>query len=117
MLQLTDTTRYYWYNGVADMRKGFDSLCGMVSQYMGVNVLDGGVFIFVNRRRNQIKLLTWEGDGLAIYHKRLEKGVYELPHLCADNSCAQIDALQLQLILQGIVLQSVRKKKRFSLSF
>ncbi|MBK7097663.1 MAG: IS66 family insertion sequence element accessory protein TnpB [Sphingobacteriales bacterium] len=59
MLQLTDTTRYYWYNGVADMRKGFDSLCGMVSQFMGANVLDGGVFIFVNRRRNQIILLTW----------------------------------------------------------
>ncbi|MBK7097227.1 MAG: IS66 family insertion sequence element accessory protein TnpB [Sphingobacteriales bacterium] len=53
------------------------------------------------------------GDGLAIYHKRLEKGVYELPRLCADNSCAQIDALQLQLILQGIVLQSVRKKGVF----
>ena len=117
MLQLSTATQYYWYNGVADMRKGFDSLCGMVSQYMGANVLDGGVFIFVNRRRNQIKLLTWEGDDLAIYHKRLEKGGYELPHLCVGNTCAQVDALQLQLILQGIVLQSVRKKRRFSLSF
>ena len=75
----------------------------------------GGVYIFINRKRNQVKLLTWEGDGLAIYYKRLEKGVYELPSTAPDNKSASIDALQLQLILQGIVLKSVQKKKRFSL--
>ena len=57
--------------------KLFDALCGIVQQNMQSNVLQGGVYIFVNRKRNQIKLLTWEGDGLAIYYKRLEKGVYE----------------------------------------
>jgi len=97
------------------MRKGFDALCGTVQQYMNSNVLQGGVYIFINRKRNQVKLLTWEGDGLAIYYKRLEKGVYELPVIAADNASAFIDALQLQLILQGIVLKSVQKKKRFSL--
>jgi len=61
------------------MRKGFDALCGIVQQHMNSNVLKGGVYIFINRKRNQIKLLTWEGDGLAIYYKRLEKGVYDLP--------------------------------------
>lgn len=116
MLHLSSVTKYYWYNGITDMRKGFDGLCGLVQQHMGAQVLQGGVFIFVNRKRNQIKLLTWEGDGLAIYHKRLEKGVYELPSLSADHSSAVIDAVQLQLILQGIMLQSVRKKKRFSMA-
>ena len=75
----------------------------------------GGVYIFVNKKRNQIKLLTWEGDGLAIYYKRLEKGVYELPSIATGSSSATIDAVQLQLILQGIVLNSVRKMKRFTL--
>jgi len=98
------------------MRKGFDALCGLVQQHMQTNVLRGGVFIFVNRKRNQIKLLTWEGDGLAIYYKRLEKGVYELPSIALNSTCATIDAVELQLILQGIVLNSVRKKKRFSLN-
>ena len=98
------------------MRKGFDALCGLVHQHMHTNVLQGGVYIFVNRKRNQIKLLAWEGDGLAIYYKRLEKGVYELPSITADSACATIDMLQLQLILQGIVLNSVKKKVRFSLS-
>ena len=79
-------------------------------------MLQGGVYIFVNKKRNQIKLLTWEGDGLAIYYKRLEKGVYELPSIALDSGCATIDTVQLQLILQGIVLNSVRKKKRFSLN-
>lgn len=97
------------------MRKGFDALCGIVQQHMHSNVLQGGVYIFVNRKRNQIKLLTWEGDGLAIYYKRLEKGVYELPSITSENNSATIDAIQLQLILQGIVLNSVRKKIRFSL--
>lgn len=98
------------------MRKGFDALCGMVNQHCQANVLQGGVYIFVNRKRNQIKLLTWEGDGLAIYYKRLERGVYELPCIAPDSTCATIDAVELQLILQGIVLSSVRKKKRFSMN-
>ena len=97
------------------MRKGFDSLCGIVLEHMHSNVLQGGVYIFVNRKRNQIKLLSWEGDGLAIYYKRLEKGVYEFPSISSDNDSATIDSLQLQLILQGIVLSSVKKKIRFSL--
>ena len=88
----------------------------MIQQHMHTSVLQGGIYIFVNRKRNQIKLLIWEGDGLAIYYKRLEKGVYELPSISADSACATIDMLQLQLILQGIVLNSVKKKVRFSLS-
>lgn len=115
MLHLNASTSYFWYNGAADMRKGFDALCGIVQQHMNANVLQGGVYIFVNRKRNQIKLLAWEGDGLAIYYKRLEKGVYELPSMPAGNNAANIDSIQLQLILQGIVLNSVKKKMRFSL--
>jgi transposase len=115
MLHLNSSTAYYWYNGAADMRKGFDALCGIVQQHMHSNVLQGGVYIFVNRKRNQIKLLTWEGDGLALYYKRLEKGVYELPSITSENNSGTIDAIQLQLILQGIVLNSVKKKLRFSL--
>lgn len=116
MLHLNSSTVYYWYQGAADMRKSFDALCGLVNQHCQSNILRGGVYIFVNRKRNQIKLLTWEGDGLAIYYKRLEKGVYELPCIAANSNYATIDAVQLQLILQGIVLNSVRKKKRFSLN-
>ncbi|SRR6266496_621014 len=64
MLHLSPSCRYYLYAGNADMRKGFNSLSGMVSSQMQLNVLDGSVFIFMNKKHNQIKLLLWEGDGL-----------------------------------------------------
>ena len=115
MLYLNSSIAYYWYNGSADMRKGFDALCGIVQEHMQANVLLGGVYIFINRKRNQVKLLQWEGDGLAIYYKRLEKGVFELPCITPGVTSVAIDAEKLQLILQGIVLSSVKKKVRFSL--
>jgi len=113
MLHIDADTRYYWYQHNADFRKGFDGLCGLVKEYMGRDVAQGGVFIFVNRRRNAIKLLKWEGDGLAIYHKRLEQGVFEEPKPSADGSQLLVTADQLTLILQGIRLSSVVRNKRF----
>lgn len=61
------------------MRKSFDGLSGLVRQEMKQHVLSGDVFIFLNRRRDQVKLLCWDKDGLAVYHKRLEKGTFEQP--------------------------------------
>ena len=75
--------------------------------------MDGGVFIFVNRRRNAIKLLKWEGDGLAIYHKRLERGVFEEPRRSCDGTHLLVTGDQLTLILQGIRLSSIVRNKRF----
>ena len=79
MLHLSSACNYYLYKSDTDMRKGFDSLSGIVSSHMQLNVLSGSVFIFLNKKHNQLKLLLWEGDGFALYHKRLEGGTYELP--------------------------------------
>jgi transposase len=97
------------------MRKGIDSLCGIVKNELNKSPLLGDLFIFINRRRNQIKMLHWQGDGFAVFYKRLEKGTYEVP--TAKNNCAEITAEQLLFILQGVVLKSVKKKPRYSLSF
>jgi transposase len=115
MLQLSAAEKYYWYLPPVDMRKGFDALCGIV-QSMEREVTRGGVFIFCNRKRNQIKLLHWEGDGLAIYYKRLEAGRYELPCVDPSSGTSHIKSSQLQLILQGIELASVRHKKRYNVA-
>ncbi len=95
------------------MRKGFDSLSGIITSEMHGNVISGAVFIFINRKRNQVKLLLWEGDGLSLYHKRLEKGTYELPAVTDLLSAITISAQQLQFILQGISLQKVHFRTRF----
>jgi transposase len=111
MLHLSASCNYYFCNVPTDMRKGFDSLSGMVSQHMQLNVLTGSIFIFINKKRNQVKLLLWEGDGFALYYKRLEQGTYEMPTLRNDN--LQVTYQQLQFILQGIQLKSVKMKKRY----
>lgn len=95
------------------MRKGFDSLSGLVTSLMQLNVLSGSVFIFLNKKHNQIKLLLWEGDGFSIYYKRLEKGTFELPAVDDKNGILSISAQQLQFILQGISLKSIRRRPRY----
>ena len=113
MLHLSPSCRYYLYRGVTDMRKGFDSLSGIVTSELKMNVLNGAVFIFINKKRNQVKLLLWEGDGLAVYYKRLEKGTYEVPPISQDNSDLSISNEALQYILSGVSLKSIRKRKRY----
>ncbi len=116
MLHLSAACRYYLYTGTTDMRKGFDSLNGIVTAQMNQNALSGAVFIFFNKKHNQIKLLLFEGDGFAIYHKRLERGTYELPAAGENQpepAGISVTSQQLELILQGIVLSSVRKRKRY----
>ena len=115
MLSLHDNRRYFLYRTATDMRKSFDGLSGLVKQEMKQQVLGGDVFIFINRRRNQLKLLCWEKDGLAVYHKRLEKGTFELP--ATDTLLVVcLTALQLRLIIDGIQLQSVKHRTRYRLT-
>jgi transposase len=113
MLHLSAFCKYYLYNNPTDLRKGFDSLSGIVTSALQMNALSGSVFIFINKKHNQVKLLLWEGDGFAIYHKRLERGTYEIP-VTKDNAYdIAISNEALQHILQGISLKSVRKRKRY----
>lgn len=99
------------------MRKGFNGLCGLVRNEFLQNPLSGDVFIFINRPRNRIKLLHWQGDGFAIYYKRLEKGTYEMPEIKSTSVSIELDMQQLLLILEGISLLSVRKRKRYEQHF
>jgi len=112
MVHLSPSCQYYLYTDSTDMRKGFDSLSGLVTMQLRMSALSGAVFIFFNKKRNQVKLLLWEGDGFSMYYKRLEKGTYELPAY-SDNKSVCINSQDLQLILQGISLRSVRKRKRY----
>ena len=114
MLSLQDNRRYFLYQGIVDMRKSFDGLGGIVRQQMQLNLLGGDVYIFINKRRNQIKLLRWDSDGFCVYHKRLEKGTFEIP-VPGDGATVTLTALSLQLILSGIQLKSIKHRPRFKL--
>ena len=95
------------------MRKGFNSLCGIITSQMQLDALSGAIFIFINKRRNQIKLLYWEGDGLSLYYKRLERGTYELPVCDAGNSAVAVSHQHLQFILQGVEFEKIAYRKRY----
>lgn len=116
MLHLNSSLRYFYYNGFVDMRKGSYSLSALVQNEMNYNALSGDVFIFISKRANKIKLLQWAGDGFALYEKRLERGTFERP-ATQNNAPIAIASQQLQYILQGVVLKSVRHRKRFINNF
>ena len=113
MFSLGEGHRYYWYARSTDMRKGFDGLSGIVRDEMAGNPLSGDVYLFINRGRNRMKLLVWETDGLVLYYKRLERGRFELPDVSVDGKSAKISYEKLLLIVKGIELKSVKKKRRF----
>lgn len=113
MLHLSTTVRYYLYRSAADMRKGFDSLAGIVSSQMKCNACSGDIFIFLNRNRTHLKLLLWEGDGFSLYYKRLEQGTYELPVCSSTDTAMPVTAQRLQFILQGVSLAKIEYRKRY----
>lgn len=96
------------------MRKGCYGLCGIVQSHMKRPLLEGDVFVFLNKRRNQIKLLQWDKDGFAIYEKRLEQGTFERSNLSDLSADTLLTSEQLHLILQGVFLHSVRHRKRWT---
>ena len=112
MLQLSSNCRYWLYRSATDMRKSFDSLCGIVQNELKQNTLSGDVFVFINFRRTHIKMLTWERDGFALYYKRLEKGTYEIPKQDKDGSI-NVSAQQLMLMLHGISLKQIKYRPRY----
>lgn len=95
------------------MRKGFDGLSGLIRQALEADPLDGSVYVFINRRRDRMKLLVWESSGFVLYYKRLERGTFELP-ACEDRSHkVQLRWETLILLLSGISLKSVVHRKRY----
>ena len=116
MLSLSAVQHYYLCRDKADMRKGVDGLSGLVRDGLKRDPLSGVIFIFFNGRRNQVKLLLWERDGFSIYYKRLERGTYELPALDGQTTSLELRSDEIMLILQGICLRLVRRRKRFHFS-
>jgi transposase len=113
LLSLPAHVHYYLYTGHADMRRTFEGLCGLVRNELQADPLNHQVYIFINRRGTQVKLLLWEGDGFSIYHKRLEAGTFERPQSTGEARQVTLSRTSLQLILQGVKLQSVSYRKRY----
>lgn len=116
MLSFAGSAPIYLYAGVADMRKSFDGLLGLIEQAGMADAqqaLSGAWFVFRNRRGDRLKVLYFDGDGLAIWYKRLERGRFQWPRAAVDHKSITVDASQLRLIMEGIDLDSVRRRRRY----
>ena len=93
-------TRVYLACGVTDMRRGFDSLSAQVESVLSLDPFSGAVFIFRGRRGDLLKALYWDGQGLVLYAKRLEKGRFVWPQ--TKEGTVSLTAAQLSMLVEGI---------------
>ncbi|HSO89368.1 MAG TPA: IS66 family insertion sequence element accessory protein TnpB [Draconibacterium sp.] len=108
MFHLNSTLRYYLYPFPVDMRKSFYTLGGIVINSMRMDVREGGVFIFVNRSQNIMKILHMEYAGMVIYHKKLESGRFKLPDFNENSTSVTIKWQDLITSIQNV--KPVRKR-------
>jgi transposase len=113
MFSLTSSFFYYLYREPTDMRKSFDGLSGIVQSQLERNPASGEVFIFVNRRKNKVKLLRWEQGGFILYYKRLEAGTFELPAFTEDAVSCQMSWPGLMLMIEGISVEKSKQRRRY----
>jgi transposase len=113
MLSLPPGIQVFMALEPVDMRKSFDGLSAAVQAVFARDVLDGHLFLFLNRRRDRLKMIWWDRDGYALFCKRLECGTYEIPPSAADAKQLRLDATQLALLLGGVQLGSVRHRRRY----
>ena len=111
MFHLHESLKYYLYPLPVDMRKSFYTLSGVVNSFMGQSVRDGGVFIFINRHQNVMKILHMEYAGLVIYHKRLESGRFKLPDFNENTTSLSINWQDLMTIVQSVRIRHLKRDK------
>ena len=112
MIMLPSAVRIFLCTRPTDMRKSFDGLSGLIQECFDHDLLAGHLFLFVNRRRDRLKILYFDRDGLALWYKRLEAGSFEIP-ATADGDGIELQAAQLAMILSGIDLKRAHQRKRF----
>ena len=113
MLSLALPVEIYLCVPPADMRRSFDGLIRMAEEHLGQDPLCGGLYVFINKRRDRVKLLYFDTDGLAIWYKRLEEGCFQVPAVRHDARHVCLSATELALLLGGVDLRSVRHRKRY----
>ena len=100
MISLPRGTRIRLAAGMTDMRRGCDGLASIVQEKLAADPFAGHVFVFRGRRGDLVKLLWWDGDGLCLFAKRLERGRFIWPH--ASEGSVHLSGAQLSMLLEGI---------------
>ncbi len=94
-----------------DMRKSFDTLAVLVREHLQGDPTSGTWFVFRGKQGNRLKILYWDRDGYALWHKRLEQGTFEFPKVIGEATGVSITATELSLILGGVALNAKRRPR------
>jgi transposase len=114
MFLLSPQTKVFLAKGATDMRKSFRGLSIITEATLEQDPGSGHLFVFVNRRRDMLKILHWDGSGFWIWYRQLEKGTFQLPQpATANDSGIELTPSQLSMILDGIDLSSARQRMRY----
>lgn len=114
MLTVGPHVRIYVCPDPVDMRKSHDGLAAIMQERLAIDPLSGHLVVFVNRRRDLLKMQWFDRSGHVILFKRLEAGTFQLPAVPAGATRAEIDPAELTMMLEGIDLRSVVRRKRYS---
>ena len=112
MFALGLSHQFHLYNRPADMRKGLDGPCGLVTNDLGQDPTNGSVHIFINRVRDKVKLLHWRSGGFVLYYKRLEAGTFEQPAYDENVGSLRLSYTQLVLLMDGMAITNITGRKR-----
>ena len=114
MITIPRSVRIFIGSTPIDMRKSIDGLMAIVQEELAEDAYSGHLFVFVSRRCNRVKILTWDQGGFVLIYKRLEQGQFKLPHMDPSTMSVEIDATQLAMLLDGIDFGRVRRPKHWS---
>lgn len=113
MLSVPGPVKVFLCLVLTDMRKSIDGLAGLTSEILAQDPLSGHLFVFVGKRRDRLKVLYFDGDGYALWYKRLECGTFRLPAGAADQTSVALSPSDLTMLLSGVDLASVKRSKRY----
>ena len=105
------SARIYLCLDPTDMRKSFDTLAALVREHLQGDPQSGTWFVFRGKQGNRLKILYWDRDGYAVWHKRLEQGTFEFPKVIGNATGVSISATELSLILGGVALTAKRRPR------
>lgn len=114
MILLPGAVRVYFATEPVNLRMSFEGLSNAIRHALGHDPLSGHVFVFLNRRKNQVKLIVWTRGGFTIVHKRLERGTFTFPaQVTPDAKSIAIDVRELAILLEGLDVSSAKAKPRW----
>lgn len=112
MIGLPSSVRIYLFCAPVDMRNGHDGLSAIVTRN-GEDVFSGHLFVFLSKRRDRVKILTWDNGGYILFYKRQELGRFKFFEVSAEQKTMTLDSTQLSMLLDGIDFSRVRRSKKW----